>query len=376
MGKRRYELDTRILTIFFFVAMPFVAFGSFLVVTMARGALMDTLGQSFEQRAFESKFLLERYVSDQVDHLRVLALDPQVHSTLAALGKPRSADEAKKLEQAWASGTDAKLTAPLLGSPLAARLRDMVQVYPPLRLVQVVDAGGTLVAASNRGGRLQSAETPWFKALVLDGTHSAYVGDIQRPAGGTVALLEVAYPVYDEDGRFLGAVRSLVDAAHLYSVLAPVRVGRTGHATLVRATDGTILASNESERILRGSFRGFAQIEAAIRERRGYWAVPEIREQAAGGEALVEPARLVGYSVVEHVPGVQWLLVVEQDLTEATAPIQQVTRFLWIHFVGAFAAVILLALYLSFKLEAPVIDEELHLHEQHVPSSMRPTAEM
>jgi hypothetical protein len=33
--------------------------------------------------------------------------------------------------------------------------------------------------------------------------------------------------------------------------------------------------------------------------------------------------------------------------------------------------VILLALYFSFKLEAPVIDEKLHLHEEHVPSDLK-----
>jgi hypothetical protein len=38
MARKRYELDTRVLTVFFFVAMPFVAFGSFNVVSMARGA--------------------------------------------------------------------------------------------------------------------------------------------------------------------------------------------------------------------------------------------------------------------------------------------------------------------------------------------------
>ena len=43
MGMRRCELDTRILTIFFFVAMPFVAFGSFLIVSMARASLKESL---------------------------------------------------------------------------------------------------------------------------------------------------------------------------------------------------------------------------------------------------------------------------------------------------------------------------------------------
>jgi hypothetical protein len=37
--------------------------------------------------------------------------------------------------------------------------------------------------------------------------------------------------------------------------------------------------------------------------------------------------------------------------------------------------VILLALYFSFKLERPVMDEKLHLHEEHVPAGMRSNTE-
>jgi hypothetical protein len=64
---------------------------------------------------------------------------------------------------------------------------------------------------------------------------------------------------------------------------------------------------------------------------------------------------------------VQWLVTVEQDLGEALAPVEGVTRYLWVHFIGVFATVILLAVYFSFKLERPVMEEDLHLHEEHVP---------
>ena len=39
MAKHKYYLDTRVLTAFFFAAMPFVAFGSFIVVNMAKNQL-------------------------------------------------------------------------------------------------------------------------------------------------------------------------------------------------------------------------------------------------------------------------------------------------------------------------------------------------
>ena len=44
MAKQRYYLDTRVLTAFFFAAMPFVAFGSFIVVNQARNQLRESVG--------------------------------------------------------------------------------------------------------------------------------------------------------------------------------------------------------------------------------------------------------------------------------------------------------------------------------------------
>lgn len=381
MGKRRYELDTRVLTIFFFVAMPFVAFGSFVVVNMARGQLQDQLGADLGQRAIESRLLLERYLSDQVTHLHLLAIDPQVRDALA---KPRPAEDPHKLESGWTSN-DPKLTAAIVQSPLGQRLRDLAQVASGYVLTQVVDARGTLLASTARGGRVLNAETAWFKFLAsreyLEA--KAFVGDIQRPAGGGPAVLEIAYPVLAADGRFQGALRVVIDAAEVYEILAPTRVSRSNvsyvfpdapAAFLVRAEDGVILAGEDAAAVLSQPYAGFASLQAAQRERRGYWIVPEV-QPVPGGPGRPVPARLVAYTPFSSFPNAEssasWLVVVDRNLAQATAPIQNVTRYLWLHFIGAFSAVILLALYFSFKLEQPVIEEELHLHEQHVPSSMR-----
>jgi hypothetical protein len=298
-------------------------------------------------------------------------------------------DEARRREQAWASGADTKSTAPVLESPLAARLRDFVQVRPVLKLLQIVDAGGRLVASSSRAGRLVYSEAGWFQSMSREEVEVLpYVGDIYRQAGGSFTLLDLAYPIRRPDGRWLGAVRALIDGADLYGVLAPVRIGRSGHAVLLRSTDGVILASDETERILQQPLLGFSSLDGALKgfpmeergeilfgrshQRRGYWTLPEVKGKVQGGrEVRLAPARLVGYAPVEQVPNVKWLVVVEQELEEATAPIAGVTRYLWIHFIGAFGTVILLALYFSFRAETPVIEEELHLHEEHLPESMK-----
>jgi hypothetical protein len=393
MAKQRYYLDTRVLTAFFFAAMPFVAFGSFIVVNQAKNLLRESVGVSLEQRAVQTKLALEQYVGEQVVQLRVLALDPDVLRALSVSARPVPEADARQIERAWVSGKDAKLNASLLESPLAARLKPLGLVRPAVKQIKIVDTSGRVVAASNRGGRLFYAESAWFKDLAAqEGEPEVHLGQIYRAPGSTVNLLEIAFPVRSRDDVWLGAVRAVIDASDIYTVLAPVRIGRTGHAALIRSTDGMVLASDESERILKVPLPGFDSLRNAVEgfplgesaeqifsrtgPRRGYWTIPDVKGKDEGGrDVLVEPARLVGYSPIDQIPDVSWMVTVEQDLSEALAPIESVTRYLWVHFIGVFATVILLALYFSFKLEQPVMEEELHLHEEHVPAGMKKSAE-
>jgi hypothetical protein len=393
MAKQRYYLDTRVLTAFFFAAMPFVAFGSFIVVNQARTQLREFVGASLEQRAAQTKLALEQYVGEQVAQLHILALDPEVQKALAGPGHAVASEEARQMEQAWVAGRDAKLNASLLETPLAGVLKPLAVVRPVFKQVQVIDSSGRVLAATNHSGRLFFGELEWFKNLAAPlGDAHVHVGEIYRPAGSNLSLFEIAFPVRSSEDVWLGAVRALLDAADLYSVLAPVRIGRTGHASLLRSTDGLVLASDESERILKVPLPGFESLRNAVegfpmaqpgqeifgraRLHRGYWTLPEVKaKDEAGRQMVVEPSRLVGFSPIDQVPDVNWMVVVQMDLSEALAPINSVTRYLWFHFIGVFATVVLLALYFSFTLERPVMKEELHLHEEHVPAAMRKPAE-
>jgi hypothetical protein len=369
MAKKPYYLDTRVLTAFFFAAMPFVAFGSFIVVNMAKNQLRDSVGVGLEQRAVQTKLALEQHIGGKVVDLRLLALQPQVRQVVARSSRTASPVEA-----------------------LSARLRDVTAVRSGLQSIQVVDTSGRVVAASGGEGHRVHNEAAWFKELASqEGEPQAWIGDFERPPGSSLAALEIGYPIRDDEGLFKGAVRGLVDARSLYGVLAPVRVGRTGHATLIRITDGMILSSDEGDRILSATFPGFDSLARAVegfplaadgqaifgkaRIHRGFWTIQEVRTEIEGRQVLVEPARVVGFSPIDQIPGVLWLVAVEQDLEEALEPIESVTRYLWLHFIGVFATVILLALYFSFKLEQPVMDEDLHLHEEHIPSSLKARAE-
>lgn len=374
MAHHRYRLDTRILSVFFLVAMPFVAVGAFVVIGLARGALREQVGEGLEQRASQTRVAVERYVGDLFVQLRLVASYPEVRQPLSAPANRVAPEEAARLSEGWAKG-DKALNDAVVGAAVSSRLREVVRVRPAIRLLQVVDSQGRLVASSTRGGRVLNAETPWFRALTADPIlERPWLGDAYQPQGSSLVLFDVAWPVLDAEGVFLGALRAVVDAADVYGVLAPVRVGRTGHAELARAGDGVILASDDSQRVLKAVVPGFDYLRAAMRERRGHWLVPEMKPKAEGAPPHVEPARLLGYSPLEQLPNVQWLVIVEQDYDEALAPVTRITSYLWLHFLGAFGTAILLGLYFSYKLEKPVIEEEIHLHEEHVPKGGTPAA--
>jgi len=316
------------------------------------------------------------------------SLSTREFASLAAPAKALAKAESSDLEQRWVAG-DSKLTEAIVGSSLADRLKAIMALRPEVRLIQVIDGTGRLVASTSRSGRAFYGDFAWFKAFQDDPLRvDPFVGSIGAHVLGGPAAFEMAHPVRDvADGHLMGVLRIATDWTGFYGILAPVRVGQTGRAVLL-AGDGHVLASDTSEP---GSFPGFSVLQEALqgfplnehadklfgaaRGQRGYWTLPETREQTiAGRPPRIDAARIVGFARIDQVPDVDWIVAVEQDLKEAISPIQGVTRYLWIHFIGAFGTVILLALYFSFVTEAPVIEESLHLHEEHVPAGVHSEA--
>ncbi len=159
MAKTKYELDTRVLAVFFLAAAPFMAFGAYVVVNMAKGQLRESAGVSLEQRAVETKLSLERYVGEQIFQLRLLSLDPLIRSAASTAVPTPNPEERRRLEQAWVAGGDFAATSALVESPAAGRLRQLASIRPALKLVQVVGPTGQLIASTSRAGRLQQADT-------------------------------------------------------------------------------------------------------------------------------------------------------------------------------------------------------------------------
>jgi len=77
MPKRHYEVDPRVLTVFFFVAIPFLAFGALVVMNLARGH-----GVSYRQIAEDVAQRLGITFDDPVDTVALADIEAQVAEKL------------------------------------------------------------------------------------------------------------------------------------------------------------------------------------------------------------------------------------------------------------------------------------------------------
>ena len=297
MAKQRHQLDARVLTAFFFAAMPFVAFGSFIVVNQARTLLRESVGASLEQRAVQTKLALEQYVGDQVVHLRLVALDPEVQRALeqqaprAARGRTaraaraglglRQGPQAQRLDRRQRRSRPACSRSPSCGPP-SGRSRSSTP-------------RGRLVAASSRGGtpllrRDRVVQGPWRPRRASRRRTSA---SSSAPPGSTDGAPRDRVSRCATRRR-LARRRAGARRRRAISTPCSPRCASAARATpsLLRATDGLVLASDESERILKTPLPGFESLRNAVEgfplgdsgrqlfgsagQRRGYWTIPDV----------------------------------------------------------------------------------------------------
>ena len=254
MAKQRHQLDAKVLTAFFLAAMPFVAFGSFIVVNQARTLLRESVGGGLEQRAVRRSSPSSSTSRTRSCTCASWRSIPRC-SGARAPGPPPPEGERRRAEQAWAQ---AETPAHRLDRRQPARRPHAPAGAGATRLPP--DPGRRRARPAGRG--LGARRTPVERgdALVQGrggaaGRAEAHVGEPFRPAGSSIGAVRdrVPRPQHAEAFRRRHAgARGRRGPLHR---VGPVRIGRTGHAVLVRATDGLVLASDESERILATTFR-------------------------------------------------------------------------------------------------------------------------
>lgn len=112
--------------------------------------------------------------------------------------------------------------------------------------VFITDIYGLNVAMSGRTGDYLQSDEGWWKAAFANGQGADFIDKVSYDESSEEYAMNIATPVRDQDGAVIGILRGTVDVSVIFETLSAVRIGQTGEAILLDASDNILYASDES----------------------------------------------------------------------------------------------------------------------------------
>lgn len=169
----------------------------------------------------------------------------------------------------------------------------------------LIDPQGRILASRRRVGGAVGGLTqqPWLETVRSGDT---YIGSVDYEQFG-VPFVDIALPVFDEDGAFSGTLLASVDLTTLWDTVVSLRVGETGRVYVADA-NGELLIHPELQLVLDGT---------TIQD-----LADETPQQLAEAELPIYALRDGGLAVaaVDPLSAVNWYAVAEQPMREALRP--------------------------------------------------------
>jgi len=295
---RTTRIATQLMLLFAGLALSIVLVLAFALNTLATSRSEEELGHQFAEIALQTTDKLDRTLFERYREVRLLSIRAGLTgSGLDPDGKRRF-------------------------------LEEMQKTYPYYAWLGLTDVdGNVLVSTSRLLEGVNVAARPWFanafKGRHLTDVHEAVLlSKLLRPAGGEpMRFIDIAFPYRDAAGQVagvLGAHLSMDWARDIeQSVMLPLKTRRRIEA-LVLARDTTVIIGPR-ELVGKRLAPTIAGKDFAPIERNGHAVVGF----SDGKTYLVGFSKSQGHS---FSPGLDWSVLVRQEIDEAYAPIAQFRR--------------------------------------------------
>lgn len=381
-GRKRFELEPGLVILFLVIAIPFTLVGSVLILGWVRAEMNQMVGEKLlGGTARDTARHLDGYLLSSLTAASVVAAAPKLHETVSVSNDRYSfdPDEIERrllaIDANWREKRGAvPLALNIVGNPTSAYLRQVTELEPAYREILLTDRQGALVAATGIATDFYQADEAWWQQAFGEGARGTlYLSDVRfdKSVGGFV--IEMAVPLVQEvsDGEYevTGVLKVLTAAEGLFRVVEAVERGETGHALLVRISDGSVVKGPDSDDMMRREYASLNRLREALSDgAQSFIAQEGERVWVAGVARLPEPS---------PTSFRDWVVVVQQDAEEANAPTHAATRYLVIFFLAMGVLVVAFSLYmhsrLRFPLEPSDLKEEMdRLDENEVEGSATP----
>ncbi len=298
------------------VVLPIVLMASIVARTFIESSVTNLVGQNYALLAEGEATKISNQLNLQVNSLRELS--KSITTTNLALRRlsyydildndpVRIENQITETENRWQEGTENNYTG-FINIDDTGFLEEFLSSYPHHTEVMLTDTYGGIILATPRPQHYNQAESEWWQTIKQNGIESVYISPIEHDNFAGYYFIEIALPITDEAGQFIGVIYSKYSLTSVITALTNTKIGQGGEAELfsdsgdwITAKEleqqhsvpiNQILLSVDNNHWMASSFRNVESILA-------WAAIPEIDDNAS-----------LNWLVIVHVPRAEALQLV------------------------------------------------------------------
>ena len=365
---RLLALEPRLLLLFLAIGGPVFLVSAILILGWLRGEMSETIGEDMlGGAAAHTAQYLDTYLLNNLTNVSVIAAIPTLREAVEASNRkytdsPEAIRERlMRQDREWVERRGALGWAlDIVVTETSDLLREIAAFNPAYDEILLTDRQGALVAATNLSSDYYQADEQWWRNAYGDGEQGAFhMSSVIFDQSAGTHVLEMVVPVRDassgDASEVIGVLKVEVLATELSSVIGGVKQGQTGHALLVDRRDGTVIIGSEPKDVMARKYPGFARLEETMGvSQRWFMSRDETDTDWVAGFARMPEPSPSAYS--------DWVVLVQQEADEAQAPVRLATHYLLVFFIAVGGVILLMSLYLHWKLVRPI--REIDLREE------------
>jgi hypothetical protein len=319
----------KLLTGLIVVIVPLSIVGLYLTSNADKN-LEQTVGMQFRMVALTDAAATAQFIGDRINDVSAIAGDIAIADLVKAsdrqytgVGEEATAARLQRIEGQWDTPNTDSLVKDMMSSRVSRWLQQQRSVNRRLLKIIVSDENGAAVAATGKPVHYVEADQQRWQAVYASGKGAVNVTEVRYDASTQSDYVDIAVPVLEEDsGRFIGAVRALVDVSGLFSAFDQQHLGHSGRVMLVTSKGMIVNAPNVTP-----DLRLMSEEFTAVRDALG---TTEGRQTSYVKAATGNGACIVGFADTElkrSQPNLDWIILVSQPEREALAPVRILEQF-------------------------------------------------
>jgi signal transduction histidine kinase/DNA-binding response OmpR family regulator/HAMP domain-containing protein len=327
-----------------------IATVAFFRTQATQAALRNDVGERLHGVAVLQAQAVGDLLARQVDNLQAFGLSKIVQDSVEAIDlAPADAPvDLARREQQWRTAPDDDpLIRQYVDSVIASELQEYRDTFPDNLDLLVTDKRGNLTAATARTAIFNHAQEAWWQVAYHHGAGNVVIGQPVVDPQRDELVVVIAMPLYGHNTReVIGVLQSHYRLRLISSLLGAVAIEQTGTSRLLLPSTQVLSSTGRLE-------GAGGELLAQAHQAAAHGA----KELRSGGQR-----RLVSYAPVtsshadrvSQIAGLDWIVLVDQDVSEALAPVHAAVRVTVLVGLVVLVGAGLLATLLARALTAPI----------------------